>query len=71
VIAVARDDQLTGLSYSHRCSICEGNFEGWGHNAAPFPGRCCEECNIEAVLPIRRAMAVATDERRASRERAA
>jgi hypothetical protein len=59
------------LTYPKRCAICHGPFEGWGHNAAPFPGRCCDDCNAQAVAPIRMAMDRALSDRRASREKAA
>jgi hypothetical protein len=59
------------LNYPKRCSICHGSFEGWGNNAAPFPGRCCDDCNAE-VIGIRETMANAVAWRRRSRkERAA
>lgn len=35
------------------CSICEGTYTGFGNNAAPFPGRCCNECNTDLVIPAR------------------
>ena len=47
------------------CSICDRTYTGWGNNAAPFPGRCCDACNTEAVLPARIFMMRAWNERRA------
>ena len=37
----------------HFCSLCGIQFEGIGHSAAPFPGRCCKECSDTRVLPMR------------------
>lgn len=36
-----------------RCSICNEQYEGYGHNARPFEGRCCDDCNFEYVIPAR------------------
>ena len=41
------------------CSICGVSYTGWGNNAAPFPGRCCNECNSDLVLPARLKRALA------------
>lgn len=35
------------------CSICKQNYEGFGNNAAPFRGRCCDTCNSVHVIPAR------------------
>lgn len=36
------------------CSICHGEYEGFGHNAYPVnEGRCCDECNTMVVIPVR------------------
>ncbi len=35
------------------CSICESDYEGYGHNAWPYPGRCCGVCNDTLVIPAR------------------
>ena len=36
------------------CSICGKEFEGYGINAAPEKdGTCCDECNMNAVIPAR------------------
>lgn len=37
----------------HTCSLCGLRYQGWGHNAAPFEGRCCDVCNDIHVLPAR------------------
>jgi hypothetical protein len=36
-----------------RCSLCRAEYTGWGHNADPFPGRCCDDCNEQFVTPAR------------------
>jgi hypothetical protein len=38
------------------CSICRTNYQGWGNNAYPYPGRCCDSCDAECVVPARLAM---------------
>lgn len=36
------------------CSICKGNYVGYGNNAYPVnDGRCCDECNREVVIQAR------------------
>jgi hypothetical protein len=35
------------------CSICKSEYDGYGHNAYPFPGRCCDMCNDMMVIPAR------------------
>lgn len=35
------------------CSICWGPYSDYGHNAQPLPGRCCDACNAEIVMPLR------------------
>ena len=42
------------------CSICsrglaEMAVHAWkdGNNAAPYPDRCCDECNLLYVIPAR------------------
>ena len=35
------------------CSICKDEYEEYGHNAWPFPGRCCNVCNDILVIPAR------------------
>ena len=38
----------------NECSICDAPFLGMGHNAQPINrGRCCNECNTLAVIPVR------------------
>jgi hypothetical protein len=34
------------------CSICGFEYDGHGHNAASFPGRCCADCYVEIVAPV-------------------
>jgi hypothetical protein len=40
------------------CSICRTEYQGWGNNADPYPGRCCDSCNAECVVPARFAMMI-------------
>lgn len=36
------------------CSICGQEYYGYGNNAQPINnGRCCDECNRMAVIPMR------------------
>jgi hypothetical protein len=35
------------------CSICSDVYEGFGNNAWPFEGRCCDECRRTEVFPAR------------------
>jgi hypothetical protein len=35
----------------NKCSICNGKYDGYGHNADPInDGRCCSKCNSEFVI---------------------
>lgn len=37
-----------------KCCICGKEFEGFGHNEEPINnGRCCDQCNYNAVLSVR------------------
>ena len=37
-----------------KCPICHKRYDGPGHNAIPvWPGRCCDKCNREYVIPMR------------------
>lgn len=36
------------------CSITGKTYEGKGHNAYPFPGRCCDEAHKKYVIPARK-----------------
>lgn len=38
---------------NNECSICRKKYDGWGNNAAPLTGRCCDSCNSEIVMPLR------------------
>ena len=50
------------------CSICGKVFTGQGHNAQPFnDGRCCDDCNENAVVPALLLRGAAA-EKRAKRE---
>lgn len=36
------------------CGICEKPYEGYGNNSAPLTlGMCCDECNLDIVIPTR------------------
>ena len=42
----------------HTCCICHCEFTGWGNNPDPYPtedgnDRCCDECNMNFVIPAR------------------
>lgn len=37
----------------HTCSISGVRYEGYGNNAYPFNGRCCDEANLHYVIPAR------------------
>lgn len=49
------------------CSICKGKYIGYGHNADPYAGRCCDSCNMNAVIPAR-VYQMATGDYRSSKE---
>ena len=38
-----------------KCLICGKKFTGWGNNPWPVEesGECCDECNINKVVPAR------------------
>ena len=37
-----------------KCDICEGIMTNYGHNAAPIiNGNCCDDCNLDKVIPAR------------------
>jgi hypothetical protein len=36
-----------------KCHLCGEQYEGFGNNAWPWRGRCCDECNEQAVAPVR------------------
>lgn len=38
-----------------RRSICDENYDGFGNNAWPYKGCCCDECNEQHVVPARSA----------------
>ena len=36
------------------CSICKKSYIGYGNNALPVnSGRCCDDCNLQVVIPQR------------------
>lgn len=41
------------------CVICLGAYYNWGNNAEPVTeGRCCDDCNMQQVIPARLSMRV-------------
>ena len=36
-----------------KCSILGREYDGFGNNAYPFRGRCCDEANEQYVIPAR------------------
>lgn len=44
------------IDESHACCLCGKQYMGWGNNPEPikgYPGRCCNECNNDLVIPWR------------------
>lgn len=42
------------LPAHYTCVLCDKKEEGYGNNAMPVKkGQCCNECNIDVVLPAR------------------
>ena len=42
------------MAETKKCVICGKEFEGYGNNAEPVAeGLCCNECNMEMVVPAR------------------
>ncbi len=39
----------------NKCCICGKKIKGYGNEAYPVKegGRCCDECNIKVVIPVR------------------
>jgi len=37
------------------CVICNEKFTGWGNNPSPIKdkGECCDNCDMEKVIPAR------------------
>ena len=61
-ITNAINEQFPGFSRGqtfYTCVLCEHRGYGYGHNPAPLrqQGRCCDECNLEEVIPTRITMA--------------
>ena len=47
-------EKRKGPETRKRCPICHKRYEGPGHDALPvWPGRCCDKCNREYVIPMR------------------
>lgn len=39
-------DNIDPKTEEHICSVCNGEYTGWGNNAWPLNnGRCCDPCN--------------------------
>jgi hypothetical protein len=48
----ARAEKASGVISG--CVICRKSFPGFGNNAAPVAdGQCCNDCNINVVVPAR------------------
>ena len=48
------DSTKKGPDYRKKCPICHKRYEGPGHDALPvWPGRCCDRCNRDYVIPMR------------------
>ena len=48
-------------SRTHRCAICGKVYYGFGHVAEPVaPGRCCDACHAQHVMPRRIRLVVDT-----------
>lgn len=43
-----------GPDTRRKCPICRRRYDGPGHDALPvWPGRCCDKCNRDYVIPMR------------------
>lgn len=43
-----------GPDTRRKCPVCHKRYDGVGHDALPvWPGRCCDRCNRDYVLPMR------------------
>mgnify|MGYP006961712602 CR=1 FL=1 len=50
---LAREWAKQGLLERHRCSITKAYYYGFGHNADPYEGYCCNYANKKFVIPAR------------------
>ena len=45
------------MGNKHICCLCGKEFVGYGNNPEPVvpydTGRCCDQCNIDKVIPKR------------------
>ena len=47
------------IKVTGKCCICGGKYEHYGNNPEPLvssivgSGRCCDECNLNLVVPFR------------------
>lgn len=47
-------DMVVAALKNEPCSLCDGRYYQWGHNAQPLnDGRCCDACNTNKVIPAR------------------
>ena len=33
-----------------KCTFCKKEIQGYGHNADPFKGQCCNKCHSKVIL---------------------
>ncbi len=55
-IAAKENKMKTNKPTTTNCILCNGHFEGHGHNPEPLashPFRCCDVCNETQVIPFR------------------
>ena len=42
------------MNKNEKCCICHKPIVGYGNNPKPYKGdKCCDECNIKYVIPLR------------------
>lgn len=47
-------EKRKGPDNRRKCPICRKRYDGPGHDALPvWPGRCCDRCNRDYVIPAR------------------
>lgn len=52
-----------GPDTRRKCPICRRRYEGPGHDALPvWPGRVCDKCNRDYVIPMRMQLMKQIDE---------
>lgn len=56
-------DFKKGPDTRRKCPICRRRYEGTGRDALPvWPGRCCERCYRDYVIPMRMQLLKQSDE---------